>query len=130
MQRMTLQTSKGFALLLLVGLAASLPRVATPQTQTEMNIAAGKEYARADKAMNVAYQKLRAKLDAKGQARLKKAQLAWIQFRDAETEFLASKEEGGSIYPMIYANHKTEITQQRTKELKAAYTLFTTEGRM
>ena len=124
------QTIKRFALFLILLLAASLPLMANAQTQAEMNVTAGKQYDRADKTMTAAYKRLMSKLDAKGKARLKKAQIAWIKFRDAEADLLSSKVEGGSIYPMVYAEHLTEITTQRTKELNAAYKLFTTEGAM
>ena len=123
-------TLKAFALCLLLSLAASFPRAATAQTQMEMNIASDKQCRKASKAMNAAYQKLMSRLDAEGKKRLKKAQLSWIKFRDAETDLLSFPVEGGTIYPMVYADHKTEITQQRTKELNAAYTQFTTEGSM
>ena len=128
---MTNKTSiKPFALCLILGFAASVPLTANAQTQMEMNITAGKAYDKADRTMTAAYKKLMSKLDAKGKARLKKAQLAWIKFRDAEAGLLSSKVEGGSVYPMVYAEHLTEITTQRTKELNAAYQLFTTEGAM
>ena len=131
MQRMTNQTTiKRFALFLILGFAVSAPLTANAQTQMEMNITAGKNFDKADKTMTVAYKKLMSKLDVKGKARLKKAQIAWIKFRDAEAELLASKVEGGSIYPMIYSEHLTIITNQRTKELNYAYTLFTTDGYM
>ena len=131
MQRLTNQTTiKGFALFLILGFAASLPLTANAQTQTEMNITAGKTYDKADKTMTVAYKKLMGKLDAKGKARLKKAQIAWIKFRDAEAEFRSSESEGGSMHPMVESDCLTEITNQRTKELNAAYKVFTTEGAM
>ncbi|MCW3094997.1 MAG: hypothetical protein JWL77_615 [Chthonomonadaceae bacterium] len=51
-------------------------------------------------------------------------------FNRTESEFLASKARGGTIYPTIHASHLTAITQERTRELGMAYKLFTTEGEM
>ena len=116
------------AALLPLCVAASIPLIANAQTQMEMNITAGKNFDKADKTMIAAYKKLMSKLDAKGKARLKKAQIAWIKFRDAEAEFRSSQSEGGSMHPMEESDCLTEITNQRTKELNAAYKDFTTEG--
>ena len=90
------------------------------QTQAEMNRMAYRDEAKADAAMNAAYKKLMAKLDAPDKAKLKKAQRAWLAFRDADAASLASQETGGSMYPMVYSSYVQEITEARTKELKTA----------
>ncbi len=114
------------AALLPLCVAASIPLTANTQTNAEMTEAAGKQYAKADKAMNAAYKKLMGKLDAKQKAKLKAAQIAWLKFRDADASFrsLASNDEISSGYPLEYATRLQEITEQRTKELNAAYKDF------
>jgi uncharacterized protein YecT (DUF1311 family) len=87
------------------------------QTQVEMNQAAAADFQKADAALNKVYQRIRAALDADGQAKLKAAQRAWLAYRDAEAAFEAAPNEGGSIYPMVVANVKTRLTEARVSEL-------------
>ena len=117
------------AALLPLCVAVSIPLTANAQTQTEMNITAGKAYDRADKTMTVAYKKLMTVLTAKQKKQLKAAQVAWIKFRDAETVMLSGQVEGGSVYPLVFNTNLKEITERRTKELKDAYSAFTDKGR-
>ena len=125
---------KSFLILLAVLIIGTTGAILSPvlhaQTQAEMNVKAGSEYKQADATMTTAYKKLMGKVGKKEQARLKKSQIAWLKFRDAEADFLSSKVVGGSIYPMIHATHLKQLTAQRTKQLNDAYTLFTTEGDM
>lgn len=92
---------------------------ANPQTQTEMNICAGKAYEAADAVLNQVYQKLRAMLDEGEKTQLKEAQTAWLAYRDRNCEFVADQYKGGTIRPMIYAGCLTDVTKNRTNELKA-----------
>ncbi len=120
------------ALWLIIGSAGFLP-LACPsaqaaQTQGEMNLSAAKAFARADAELNRVYAGLLKSLDAKTARKLKTAQLAWLKFRDAECALLASKVEGGSVYPMIYEMRMTELTKKRVKELQASRKFFATEG--
>jgi uncharacterized protein YecT (DUF1311 family) len=91
------------------------------QTQHEMNQQAYADYKKADAKLNAAYKKLIAKLPKSRQAKLKKAQIAWLKFRDAESMFLASEMEGGSAEPMLHSGALANLTQKRTKELNDAY---------
>lgn len=99
----------------------SLPP-AQAQTQAQMNQSAAKDADKADAAMNVVYKKLMAKLNLTDKAKLKKAQRAWLVFRDADADSLASQETGGTMFPGIYSTYFQEITEARTKELKTALT--------
>jgi uncharacterized protein YecT (DUF1311 family) len=67
----------------------------------------------ADKDMNDAYKELRTKLNANGQKLLRTSQLAWLAKRDR-----AAKGEinGREVW---YSQTVTEMTQERTKWLKA-----------
>src|SRR6267142_215159 len=88
-------------------------------TQTEMNICAGKEYKAADATLNRVYQQLVAMLEPEEKAQLKEAQTAWIKYRDANCEFVADQYKGGSIRPMIHGLCLAGVTSNRTSELKA-----------
>jgi uncharacterized protein YecT (DUF1311 family) len=87
-------------------------------TQTEMNICAGKEYKAADASLNRVYQQLVKMLEPAEKSQLKAAQTAWIKYRDTNCEFVADQYKGGSIRPMIYGLCLADVTQNRTSELK------------
>lgn len=118
------------ALLFVGGFACVQGLKSEGQSQAELNDAAGRDYKKTDQEMNAAYKKLMNVLDRDQKADLKTAQVAWLKFRDAEGEFLSSKAKGGTIHPMIHAAHLAHITQERTRELKSAYKLFTTDGEL
>lgn len=92
---------------------------AEAQSQTEMNICWGKQYKAADVQLNAAYRQFTSKLNPEETAQLKNVQLAWIEFRDANCEFVADQYKGGSIWPMIAAMCLADVTTARTSELKA-----------
>lgn len=52
------------------------------------------EIRRQDKLLNLYYQKLMKNLDDSGRKELKKAQIAWIKWRDADSSFLYNNIEG------------------------------------
>ena len=92
---------------------------ANAQTTAEMRDCAGREYQKADGALNKAYRDLMAKLDDEGQkSALKAAQQAWIKYRDANCEFESYQNRGGTIYPVVYTGCLTLMTVARTKELR------------
>jgi uncharacterized protein YecT (DUF1311 family) len=92
---------------------------ANAQTQVEMNECQGREYKKADAALNVVYKQLMAKIDNEGErAALKAAQQAWIKFRDADCEFESYQNKGGTIYPLVYSGCLTVLTQERSKRLR------------
>jgi uncharacterized protein YecT (DUF1311 family) len=92
---------------------------ADAQSQAEMNMCWGKEYKAADARLNEAYRQFMAKLNDEEKAQLKKAQLAWITYRDANCDFVADEYKGGTMRPMIAAICLAETTNNRTTELKA-----------
>ncbi len=121
----TTLTAAALAVLLL-----TCSMTASGQTQGQMNQTASKAALTADAAMNVRYKKLLAVLHPSEKAALKKAQRAWLNYRDAEAEFLSLRSQGGSVYPMVYAQNAAGLTRQRTQELTAAYARYTTEGNL
>jgi uncharacterized protein YecT (DUF1311 family) len=85
----------------------------------ELNNCASKEYKQADAELNAVYKQLMASLSNKAQqASLRTAQQAWLKYRDANCEFDAFENRGGSIYQVVYTSCLTAMTKARTKELR------------
>ena len=100
---------------------------ALSQSQLEMNRQACDEYKKADAKLNRTYQQILSeyKKDALFIQKMKRAQQAWIIFRDAQIEALYPLEQNanpnqkyGSVYPMCNCIALTQITEKRTEELK------------
>ena len=122
MTKITFTMTLALCLLLVLGGAARAQAKKDPcdnaQTQVELNECQAREYKKADAALNTVYKQLMAKIDDEGErTALKNAQLAWIKFRDADCEFEAYQNKGGTIYPLIYDGCLTTLTRARTKEL-------------
>lgn len=108
-------------LLVFLGLVAFIGGTSIrAQSQMEMNATAADEAEKADKALNVAYRKLRDSLkdDPQSQKLLKDAQLAWLAFRDKEAEYEAAGDLGGSIHPMAVSTVVKRLTEERTRYLE------------
>jgi uncharacterized protein YecT (DUF1311 family) len=89
------------------------------QTTAEMRNCAGQEYKKADAELNSVYKQLMSKLtDGGHKASLRTAQQAWIKYRDANCEFEAYLNRGGTIYPVVYTGCQSAMTTARTKELR------------
>jgi uncharacterized protein YecT (DUF1311 family) len=109
--------------LVALNVVAQNPQTTDPcadaQTTVEMRDCAGKEYKQADAELNAVYKRLMATLSDKAeQASLKSAQQAWLKYRDANCEFDAFENRGGTIYPVVYTSCLTAMTRARTKELQ------------
>ena len=111
------------AWLLFAGLLLTLPQGAA-QTQSKMNQDVCAQYKQADQALNTTYSKVLKEYakDPEFLSQLKQAQRAWVAFRDAHLAARfpkANKQtEYGSAYPACRCALLTEITQERTKQLK------------
>ena len=103
-------------------------------TQMDMNICADRDYQEADAALNAAYKKAlsaaRAMDDELGDISaayvgaveaLKRAQRAWIGYRDGQCELAGFEARGGSMEPMLVSGCLAELPRKRTEELKAVY---------
>ena len=93
-------------------------------TQLAMNKCADADLRQSDADLNRTYQQVLSKYsnDPIRIAQIKKAETAWLAFRDAEIDALfpeSSRLERGTVYPMCRAMHLTGITVERTKALKA-----------
>jgi uncharacterized protein YecT (DUF1311 family) len=88
--------------------------------QMQMNECAETAFKNADDELNSVYGNIvrRLKTDEVAKKLLVAAQKAWLRFRDAECVFISSASSGGSIYPVIVANCRTNITQERVNGLK------------
>jgi uncharacterized protein YecT (DUF1311 family) len=88
------------------------------QSQMELNNQAREEREKADQKLNKVYAGLMARLTTDAKAKLRRAQITWISFRDQECEFEAMKTVGGSIHGMIVAICQTRLTEQRAGDLE------------
>jgi len=75
------------------------------------------EYAVQDRAMNAAYQRVMATLNARQQAKLRKAQRAWIAWRDAKCESFQD-EDWGTLSLVIASACLVDETLRRLIELE------------
>jgi len=87
--------------------------------QMDLNACADRDFQKADAILNKAYKDATNGMDAHALELLRKAQRAWIAFRDAECSYETAGDEGGSILPMDYSICLTRLTKQRTQELHA-----------
>ena len=101
-----------------------ITRVCFGQTQSEMNEEAAWDFKEADKEFNATFQKILRdySTDTIFIKNLKKAQKIRIQFRDAEMDAKYLDRSGGvygSVAPMCWSMHKTNLTKERIKQLLA-----------
>ncbi len=104
------------------------------QSQMALNQCYCNEYGKADAELNKVYQQVLSANAGEGQLteKLKAAERAWLAFRDAQLEALYPttgsdpREQYGSVYPMCYCMAQTQLTVQRTQQLKEM--LKQTEG--
>jgi len=102
---------------------ALLYAVANAQTQADLNDDACGAYREADKKLDAIYQQLleQHKDDADFTTRLRKAQRAWLAFRDAELEAIYpadnKREEYGSIYPMCSCLEQAALVNHHIEQL-------------
>lgn len=100
-----------------------------PQTQAEMTSCEQDRYGEADKALNAQWKTTRAQMaevdenldenDRGAEKALLTAQRAWISYRDAQCEAEGFQARGGSMEPMLVAGCLANLSDTRTKELKA-----------
>ncbi len=86
----------------------------------EMRNAQGRAHERWDTELNMEYRELMANLAADEKAALKKAQRAWLQFREAESEFwwTESLSGGGTLQPVIVSDQSLSLLKARVCQLR------------
>ena len=112
---------------LVSGSFAQEPNCKNPQSQQEMNYCAYQDYGAADRALNKEYQRAIAfakQIDSVlpeylygAEEALRKAQRAWIPFRDAACEAEGFIARGGTMEPLLVSNCLAFLTRQRTEAL-------------
>jgi uncharacterized protein YecT (DUF1311 family) len=91
----------------------------TSETTTAgMRSCENQRYEQAQKALDAAYAELMTQLDSTGKAKLRAAQSAWLQFRQADADFEASRAAGGTLAPLIRITVMADLTEARAVELK------------
>ena len=75
---------------------------------------------REEAGLNAAYRSLSARLDPRGQAKLRAAQEAWLKYRVAEAEYQADAARDGTLAPLIAESVRADLTEFRRKELEKA----------
>jgi uncharacterized protein YecT (DUF1311 family) len=102
-------------------------------TQSGLNICASDEAARTDSELNEVYQHLlsRAKQVPGAEEKVKTAQRAWIQYRDAYLEAMFPSEDKqayGTMYPMNFDLVRAGLTREHTTALRELIRLYSNEG--
>jgi uncharacterized protein YecT (DUF1311 family) len=101
----------------LLFLPASLHGAA--QSQQEMNAQARKDFEKADAELNEVYRSVIAGLpDEIAVDLLRKAQRAWVAFRDADALSHSDEMRDGSAAPLLLYGQKTRLTKDRVKYLR------------
>ncbi len=98
--------------------------------QQGMNYCSYQDYQKADRALNIVWPQVKAKMkaldesnkewmpeQANGEESLLKAQRAWIDYRDGHCAAEGAEYAGGSIRPLIENTCLASITRKRTEEL-------------
>ena len=113
----------GFCLII-TGAAAQADNCDTTMAQQEMNRCADLAFQAADGELNDAYADAVAfarELDSAGaggvEDRLRKAQRAWVAYRDAACDADAFLFDGGSMQPLIYSSCLSRLTELRRADL-------------
>jgi uncharacterized protein YecT (DUF1311 family) len=119
------------AVLCLAPLAASAQDVdcSNQITQLDMNMCAYKAFEAADAELNRVYAETIAYMQAADrdypppgdseEARLRKAQRAWVAFRDANCDSAGFQMRGGSAEPLIVNGCLHAMTEERIAELRS-----------
>lgn len=92
-------------------------------TQYDMNMCANDNADSADKALNAIYKQVAASKSADDRESLKQAERFWIKYRDKTcNDQVGPREDGGSIWPMEWANCQETETAKRIVVLKRMLT--------
>ncbi|WP_311944166.1 lysozyme inhibitor LprI family protein [Halomonas piscis] len=86
----------------------------------KMRNAQGRAYERWDTELNMEYRELMRTLKPEEQAALKKAQRAWLAFREAEADFwwTESLSGGGTLQPVIVSDQSLSLLKARVCQLR------------
>jgi uncharacterized protein YecT (DUF1311 family) len=88
-------------------------------SQADMNACAAQAYRREDVQLNLLYKQLVGLSSRSEVAKLKRAQTAWIAFRDLHCRYDEGRYEGGSMAPLVGFTCLRNLTRQRNETLQA-----------
>jgi uncharacterized protein YecT (DUF1311 family) len=88
-------------------------------SQTFLVVCYGQKFCAALAALNATYARLMKAVSPAGQTSLRAAQRAWLVYRDQQCAFNLLGRKGASVYPMVLAICKTDLTKNQNNELKA-----------
>ncbi|MBK1701281.1 hypothetical protein CKO22_10195 [Thiococcus pfennigii] len=89
-------------------------------TSAEMLNCASRQYQTAQARLELAYQRLAARLPAPRRTQLEAAQEAWRTYRDAQATFVAGAAEEGTLYSILGTTERTALTEARIEALRQA----------
>lgn len=98
--------------------ASSKATCENAQTQAEMNDCAARDYVSADSGLNQIYRKMAGQLSGSHRLALKKAQRAWVVYRDKACKSYGLIAEGGSMQSLLVYDCKSRLTKSRTEFLR------------
>ncbi len=102
-----------------VCLAQSTEECNPEGNQAQMNACAREDFAKADRKLNSAYERLMNSLTPARKKKLLGEQRAWLKRRDPRCREEANDAaEGGSMWPMIFDGCRARVTQMRVKEIE------------
>ncbi len=87
-------------------------------SQYEMNKCSLERFKSAEKEMESVFSELKKHLNVSETKDISFAQKKWEEYRDATCLFKASKSKGGTAYPMVLILCRTDMTRERTTQLK------------
>ena len=88
-------------------------------TQLEMNVVAIEAHARAQRKLDEVVARLRKSQSPEDREEFDRIQAKWAQYQEANAKFMASRFEGGSIQPLIYASALESTAIARIVEIDA-----------
>ena len=100
-----------------IAFAASPDCMKTASSQAAMNECVGQAVKASDKALNETYRDLLKKSSTEGATQLRKAQRAWLVWRDRQCAFETTGTRGGSFRSSAYAMCINDLTQQQSRRL-------------
>lgn len=107
------------------------PDCTEPQTQRAMNHCAALEWEEADAALNAQWQETAAAMRRMDRtttpddgrpgyfSQLLRGQRAWLVYRDQHCASVGYSARGGSLEPLLVSTCKTDLTRERTGQLRA-----------
>lgn len=97
-------------------------------SQSDMNTCAGYRFVREELELNRFYRELLSRREERDPRKLRKAQEAWLRWRDANCEYEASDLQGGSLQPLITLNCKARVTKERTEWVREMLSCTSVRG--